>query len=70
MGVPGYYKWLLRTCPGMRVGNQNKKPQCNHLFIDFNQIIFNCLNYITQIGDSPSNELCVAIIQYIDEIIM
>ena len=69
MGVPGYYKWLLRTCPSMRVENNNKKPNCNHLFIDFNQIIYNCLSYTNQEGNIPSKELCLAIIEYIDEIV-
>ena len=69
MGVPGFLRWVTRTFPDIKLRYGENVPQCNHLFIDFNSLIYHAISIANQIDDIPSNALADAVMSFVDDLV-
>jgi 5'-3' exonuclease len=78
MGIPSYYRQLIQSIPGLleKLNQYNSLRWCHHLWIDFNCIIYHCINRpqmptLIECGNKEIYEerLIEEVIAYLDYII-
>jgi 5'-3' exonuclease len=67
MGIPSYYRQLISSVAGLveKLNQYNSLRWCNHLWIDFNCIIYHCIHR----PGMPKPEECGSLLEYEDKLI-